>query len=440
MADAFSLPGPYQQQYNEIARRQKMAEMLQAQAFAPDTAAPSYNGIPVPVSAFSGLSKALAGIGGGYLQNKAIEEQKKLGEDAQTETKEFVAGLQGTPRAATQPTIEDPEATGALPFDRGATFNANNTMTVPGIPAGVTPLSQADRTARLLAGMTSEVPNIRSLAPVLYASDEAKARAAEALAGKREDAEKARVDALALKAAPGDRAPPAIPSILQEYEFAKKQGFTGSFIDFATGLRKAGATNVTVGGESKPDSVTRTKLSEAEGKSWLELLDAGKIAGNMSRDLEGLDEVMKLAPQSAITGRLATAFPGFSTAGDVFQSIVKRIAPTLRAPGSGSTSDIDYEGFLQSLPQLRLQPGSNEAIVQIMKQKAALDIERAGIVVSYQNEEIDAKTARIKLREINSRSILTPEMRAAIAKLNKPKSGSPAPGQPPLPPGFEVQP
>ena len=96
MADAFSLPGPYQQQQNEIARRQKMAEMLQAQAFAPDTAAPSYNGIPVPVSAFSGLSKALAGIGGGYLQNKAIEEQKKLGEDAQTETKQFLTALQGT--------------------------------------------------------------------------------------------------------------------------------------------------------------------------------------------------------------------------------------------------------------------------------------------------------------------------------------------------------
>jgi len=187
MADAFSLPGPYQQQQNEIARRQKMAEMLQAQAFAPDTAAPSYNGIPVPVSAFSGLAKALAGIGGGYLQNKAIEEQKALGEKAQAETNSFVTGLQGTTRAATQPTIEDPEASGALPFDRGATFNADNTMTVPGTPAGVTPLSQADRTARLLAGMTSEVPNIRSLAPVLYAGDEAKARAAEALAGKRED-------------------------------------------------------------------------------------------------------------------------------------------------------------------------------------------------------------------------------------------------------------
>ena len=199
MADAFSLPGPYQQQQNEIARRQKMAEMLQAQAFAPDTAAPSYNGIPVPVSAFSGLSKALAGIGGGYLQNKAIEEQKALGEKAQTETKEFLTGLQGTPRAAKAGTPEySPEMAyqdfanwEADPANVGQPYTAKAIQpAIPETPAGVTPLTPAQRTAMLLGGMTSGNPYIQNIAGPLYAQSikETKLAPGEAVfdsAGKR---------------------------------------------------------------------------------------------------------------------------------------------------------------------------------------------------------------------------------------------------------------
>ena len=199
MADAFSLPGRYQQQYNEIARRQKMAEMLQAQAFAPDTAAPSYNGIPVPVSAFSGLSKALAGIGAGYLQNKAIEEQKALGEKAQTETKEFLTGLQGTPRAAKAGTPEySPEMAyqdfanwEADPANVGQPYTAKAIQPAkPEIPAGVTPLTPAQRTAMLLGGMSSGNPLIQNIAGPLYAQSikETKLAPGEAVfdsAGKR---------------------------------------------------------------------------------------------------------------------------------------------------------------------------------------------------------------------------------------------------------------
>lgn len=35
---------------------------------------------------------------------------------------------------------------------------------------------------------------------------------------------------------------------MQEYEFARQQGFSGSFMDYQSELKKAGATNVTVGG------------------------------------------------------------------------------------------------------------------------------------------------------------------------------------------------
>jgi len=43
--------------------------------------------------------------------------------------------------------------------------------------------------------------------------------------------------------------PPTPTSTMQEYELAKSQGFDGSFMDYQIGRAKAGATNVTVGGE-----------------------------------------------------------------------------------------------------------------------------------------------------------------------------------------------
>ncbi|MHA6684505.1 hypothetical protein [Mesorhizobium sp. A556] len=42
------------------------------------------------------------------------------------------------------------------------------------------------------------------------------------------------------------------PSNIREYEYAKSQGFPGSFVDFQLAQKKAGATNVSVGGDGAP--------------------------------------------------------------------------------------------------------------------------------------------------------------------------------------------
>lgn len=42
------------------------------------------------------------------------------------------------------------------------------------------------------------------------------------------------------------------PSNVREYEYAKSQGFPGSFVDFQLAQKKAGATNVSVGGDGAP--------------------------------------------------------------------------------------------------------------------------------------------------------------------------------------------
>ena len=76
---AFNLPSPYQADLAKIAQQQKMAELLQAQSLQP-TERYSYKGIEAHTPATAGLAKILQAMGGAYLQNKGLEEQKALGE------------------------------------------------------------------------------------------------------------------------------------------------------------------------------------------------------------------------------------------------------------------------------------------------------------------------------------------------------------------------
>lgn len=68
------------------------------------------------------------------------------------------------------------------------------------------------------------------------------------------------------------------PTSIQEYEFAKQQGYNGSFVDFQTGQRKAGATNVTVGGGRYGTIPQGYQLLESEEGARMEPIPGGPAA------------------------------------------------------------------------------------------------------------------------------------------------------------------
>jgi hypothetical protein len=175
-----------------------------------------------------------------------------------------------------------------------------------------------------------------------------------------------------------------------------------------------GGTSVTVNTGDGADGELNKALSKAEGDLWAGYKQAAAVSGANAADFGVLDELIKVAPQGPIAGRLAEMFPGFSSAGDAFQSIVKRIAPTLRAPGSGATSDIEYDGMLKSLPALKNSPEANNAILQIMVAKADLNQRRADVINQYQAGDISIGEARQAIAELDRTSILTDELKQAL--------------------------
>jgi len=190
-----------------------------------------------------------------------------------------------------------------------------------------------------------------------------------------------------------------------------------------------GGTSVTVNnnGDAVPNDAALMKaLGEGEGKAWSGYLDSGTTSSGMVQDLDLLDQIIPMAPQGPVQGRLAGMFPGVNSAADAFTSIVKRVAPTLKTAGSGSTSDIEYDGMLKSLPQLSSRPEANVAISKMMRAKAEINMARASIVRDVQNGQLSVTDGRRKMSELDKQSIMTPELKEILANL-APAKTPPAP-------------
>jgi hypothetical protein len=140
--EQFSVASPYQLQQQELDRRQKMAEILQQQAFEPIQAG-SYQGIQAPISPVQGLAKVLQM----YLANKNQEglksEQKALGEqyraDTSADIQRLIKGLQGqaaTPEMKQEPTARDFEDNPNLaPTFAQMQPDQQKAFTMPAMPA-----------------------------------------------------------------------------------------------------------------------------------------------------------------------------------------------------------------------------------------------------------------------------------------------------------------
>lgn len=184
------------------------------------------------------------------------------------------------------------------------------------------------------------------------------------------------------------------------------------------------STTINVGGESDADALTRKELMKDEGTRLSKLLGAANVAAGTRQDFGVIDELLTMAPQGPVTGRLAQAFPGVSSAGVLFNSFINRIAPTLRVEGSGATSDIEFEGMLRSLPALQNKPEANKAIAEVFKQKADINIRRGDIITRYMNNELTPNEMRTQLNDLNRQSILSPQLKQMLGEI----SGGPAIG------------
>lgn len=107
---------------------------------------------------------------------------------------------------------------------------------------------------------------------------------------------------------PNAQKPPSQTAAMQEYALAKEQGYDGSFQQYQSDLKRAGASNTTVNnnldlskGQEKADTAAATEYNQF-------ILQGG--AADMQKNIEQLEEVAtKLETSDDLTGTLIGAQP-----------------------------------------------------------------------------------------------------------------------------------
>lgn len=173
-------------------------------------------------------------------------------------------------------------------------------------------------------------------------------------------------------------------------------------------------TTIQVDASQKGVSKEFEEAAKYNTERFGKFVDAGDASSALRPEIQTLSILSQTAPSGPLTGRLATAFPGFSTAGDAFNAIISRIAPKMRVVGSGSSSDRDVAMLVESLGSLKNAPGANALIYQAFKDKIAIDEQRAEIANAALTKEISYDEATRQIRELNKRTIMSPELRAMV--------------------------
>lgn len=181
-----------------------------------------------------------------------------------------------------------------------------------------------------------------------------------------------------------------------------------SFFDFKSGLKKAGATNVTTNVDQGENAFAKAS-GKAQAERFDELAQGGQQAKQMVSDIDTLTELGKNigtgkgAEITAKIGPWAQAI-GVDVKGlsdiQAFEAIVNRVAPSLRIKGSGAQSDFELKNFLKSLPSLGNTPEGNAISAATMKGLQENKIRAAEIGSKALNGEITRPAAEKMLREL----------------------------------------
>jgi hypothetical protein len=198
------------------------------------------------------------------------------------------------------------------------------------------------------------------------------------------------------------------PSSVREYLFAVQQGFGGSFADWQQQNKSGSTVNVNTGENS---GAFAKKSDELAATRFDEIVKSGQEAQMFTGDLMQLSEIAKNlktgkeAEVLALVGPFANAL-GINTDGlgaaQAYDAIVARMAPAMRIPGSGASSDFDARQFLKSLPALGNTPEGNALIIQTFQNIQNAKMQAAEIASQAQLGQISWQDADKQIRALGN--------------------------------------
>jgi hypothetical protein len=137
----YRTPGPYDEDYRSIARREQLAQILQQQALQPIEVG-GYQGIQAPISPLSGIAKVLQGYFAGRQGDEADQARQELALKAQNADLALsnLPPIEAKPKQLAQALTQAPS--NATVFSEGSAFTP--TQQPPELVAQAMPISAPD--------------------------------------------------------------------------------------------------------------------------------------------------------------------------------------------------------------------------------------------------------------------------------------------------------
>lgn len=217
-------------------------------------------------------------------------------------------------------------------------------------------------------------------------------------------------------------------ALIQNYEYFLKQGMAP---EAAMAAAKGGTTvNVNAGPNS---SKFVDKSDEAAAARFDTYVSEGAKAGQFMGDLQALALLGTQIETGAGTQALAALGPFADAVGieieglgpaQAYKAITDRLAPMMRAPGSGATSDFEGRQFLNALPNLGRTSEGNQIVMETLQALQQHKMAAAEIASRAQTGEMSWQEAEKQIRDLGN-----PYER--FSEFKKRSEGAPKPESPP---------
>ena len=161
-----------------------------------------------------------------------------------------------------------------------------------------------------------------------------------------------------------------VPNDVREYEFAKNQGFTGTFQDWATKMAnlKAPKTNINLNPNKAILDVDKGTIEGLVAST-----NSARSIANQTRTINSLIGSQPGSGAIKLTADLQN-FLGVNTptanVNQAVQAIATKAATEIRTPGSGSTSDLEFGAYRSSFPSLATSKEGRDIMVKIAEANA----------------------------------------------------------------------
>lgn len=198
---------------------------------------------------------------------------------------------------------------------------------------------------------------------------------------------------------------PDQPTSVEEYEYAKAHGYTGTYEQFKKDNNSS--TNIDINTAETADTAEAKARGGAKVKFYETLASDLPAADSLAQSVGRLDQLLSdVTPgtEAALTDwvRGATGIELTEDAGKLqaVQSLIDFLTPRMRVPGSGATSDMEMRTFRNSLPGLMGTAEGNRIITETLQGAAQRRVDLALIGQDYLNGTITADEATARMRAL----------------------------------------